>query len=224
MKRVDPSYLRNIGTFGHGGEGKTSLVEAILFDTGENSRLGRVDDGSSVMDFEPEEINRKISISASLSHFEWNKHQFHIINTPGYANFIAEAKASMRVVDGAIVVVAGNSEVKVQTETVWGYANEFHIPRILYVSKMDVERANFLRVAEEVKKTFPSQPAVPLQLPIGGEGSFKGVVDLVQRKAYFYQEDGSGKFEVRDVPPDMKEEVERLVRSWLRPLWKWMIY
>jgi elongation factor G len=210
MKRVELSHIRNIGTFGHGGEGKTSLVEAILFDTGENTRLGRVDDGSSLMDFEPEEINRKISISASLSHFEWNKHQFHIIDTPGYANFIAEAKASMRVVDGAIVVVGGNSEVKVQTETAWGYANEFQVPRVLYVSKMDTERANFLKVVEEVKKNFPSQPAVPVQLPIGGEGNFKGVVDLIQRKAYVYREDGSGQFEVKDVPADLKEEVERL--------------
>ena len=209
MKRVEASHIRNIGTFGHGGEGKTSLVEAILFDTGENSRLGRVDDGSSLMDFEQEEINRKISISASLAHFEWNKHQFHIIDTPGYANFIAEAKASIRVVDGAIIVIGGNSEVKVQTETVWGYANEFQIPRILYVSKMDTERANFLKVVEEVKKTFPSQPAVPVQLPIGGEGNFKGVVDLIQRKAYFYREDGSGQFELKDIPPDMKEEVEK---------------
>jgi len=210
MKRVETTNIRNIGTFGHGGEGKTSLVEAMLFDTGENTRLGHVDDGSSLMDFEPEEINRKISISASLSHFEWNKHQFHIIDTPGYANFIAEAKASMRVVDGAIIVVSGNSGVKVQTETVWGYANEFQVPRILYVSKMDTERANFLKVVEEVKKTFPSQPAVPVQLPIGGEGNFKGVVDLIQRKAYFYREDGGGQFEPKDIPPDMKEEVERL--------------
>ena len=154
MKRVETTNIRNIGTFGHGGEGKTSLVEAMLFDTGENTRIGRVDDGSSLMDFEPEEINRKISISASLSHFEWNKHQFHIIDTPGYANFIAEAKASMRVVDGVIIVVSGNSGVKVQTETVWGYANEFQVPRILYVSKMDTERANFLKVVEDVKD-FP---------------------------------------------------------------------
>ena len=209
MKRVETSHIRNTGTFGHGGEGKTSLVEAILFDTGENSRLGRVDDGSSLMDFEPEEINRKISISASLAHFEWNKHQFHMIDTPGYANFIAEAKASMKVVDGAVIVVAGNSEVKIQTETVWGYANEFQVPRILYVSKMDTERANFLKIVEDVKKTFPSQPAVATQLPIGGEGNFKGVVDLIQRKAYLYREDGSGQFEVKDIPPDMKEEVER---------------
>lgn len=210
MKRVEPITIRNIGTFGHGGEGKTSLVEAILFDTGENTRLGRVDDGSSLMDFEPEEINRKISISASLSHFEWNKHQFHTIDTPGYANFIAEAKASMRVVDGAIIVVGGNSEVKVHTETVWGYANEFQVPRILYVSKMDMERANFLKVVEEAKKIFPSQPAVPVQLPIGGEGSFKGVVDLIQKKAYYYRGDGSGQFELKDIPSEMKEEVERL--------------
>jgi elongation factor G len=210
MKRVETSHIRNIGTFGHGGEGKTSLVESILFDTGENNRLGRVDDGSSIMDFEPEEINRKISISASLSHFEWNKYQFHIIDTPGYANFVAEAKASMRVVDGAVIVVSGNSGVKVQTETVWGYANEFQVPRILYVSKMDMERANFFKVVEEMKRVFPSQTAVPVQLPIGGEGNFKGVVDLIQRKAYFYREDGSGQFELKDVPPDLKEEVERL--------------
>ena len=210
MKKFEPSHIRNIGTFGHGGEGKTSLIEAILFDTGENTRLGRVDDGSSLMDYEPEEINRKISISASLSHFEWDKHNFHIIDTPGYANFVAEAKASMRVVDGAIIVVGGNSEVKVQTETVWEYANEFQVPRLLYVGKMDMERADFLKVVEEVKKAFPSQSAVPVQLPIGRETSFKGMVDLIQRKAYLYQEDGGGKFEQKDVPPDMKEEVDRL--------------
>ncbi len=209
MKRFEPSHIRNIGTFGHGGEGKTSLCEAILFDTGETNRLGRVDDGSSIMDFEPEEINRKISISASLSHFEWDKHQFHIIDTPGYANFIAEAKAAMRVVDGAIVVIGGNSEVKVQTETVWGYANEFKVPRILFVTKMDMERANFSKVVEEIKKAFPSQIPIPVQLPIGGEGDFRGVVDLIQQKALFYQEDGSGKFEVKEIPSEMKEEVDR---------------
>ncbi len=209
MKRFESSHIRNIGTFGHGGEGKTSLAEAILFDTGENTRLGRVDDGSSLMDFEPEEINRKISISASLSHFEWDKHQFHMIDTPGYANFIAEAKASMRVVDGAIIVIGANSGVKVQTETVWGYANEFQVPRILYVSKMDMERADFFKVVEEVKKTFPSQPAIPVQLPIGSQGNFKGVVDLIQKKAYFYREDGSGQFELKDIPPDMGGEVDR---------------
>jgi elongation factor G len=210
MKRVEPSQIRNIGTFGHGGEGKTSLAEAILFDTGVNTRLGRVDDGSSLMDFESEEINRKISISASLAHFEWDKHQFHIIDTPGYANFIAEAKASMRVVDGAIIVVAGNSGIKVQTETVWGYANEFQIPRLLYVSKMDMERADFFKVVEEVKKNFPAMVAVPVQLPIGSEGNFKGMVDLIQMKAYFYREDGSGQFELKEIPPDLKGEADRL--------------
>ncbi len=209
MKQIEPSHIRNIGTFGHGGEGKTSLAEAFLFDTGENNRLGRVDDGSSLMDYEPEEINRKISISASLGHFEWEKHRFHIVDTPGYANFVAEAKASMRVADGAIIVVSGNSGVKVQTETVWGYANEFGVPRILYVSKMDVERADFIKVVEEVRKIFPSQPVIPAQLPIGREGGFKGVVDLIQKKAYLYRDDGSGQFEVKEVPPEMKEEVDR---------------
>lgn len=210
MKRVDPSHIRNIGTFGHGGEGKTSLVEAILFDTGINSRLGRVDDGSSVMDYEPEEINRKISISSSLAHFEWDKHEFHVVDTPGYANFIADAKACTRVVDGVVIVVGANSGVKVQTETVWEYANEFGVPRILYVGKMDMERADFLRVVEEVKKAFPSQPAVPVQLPIGKEGNFKGVVDLIHQKAYIYREDGSGQFEKKEIPAEIKEEANRL--------------
>jgi len=210
MKRVEPSHIRDIGTFGHGGEGKTSLADAILFNTGINNRLGRVDDGSSLMDFEPEEINRKISISASLAHFEWDKHPFHIIDTPGYANFIAEAKASMRVVDGAVIVIGGNSGVKVQTETVWGYANEFQVPRILYVSKMDMERADFFKVVEEVKKTFPSVLPVPVQLPVGGEGNFKGVVDLIQMKTYVYREDGSGQFELKEIAADLKEEADRL--------------
>ncbi len=210
MKRFEPSHIRNVGTFGHGGEGKTSLVEAILFDTGENTRLGRVDDGSSLMDFEPEEVNRKISISASLAHFEWDRHRFYLIDTPGYANFIAEAKSSMRVVDGAVIVIGGNSEVKVQTETVWGYANEFQIPRILFVTKMDTERADFLKLVEDVKKNFPSISPVPVQLPIGAEKSFRGVVDLVGQKAYLYKEDGSGQFELKEIPHELKEEADRL--------------
>jgi elongation factor G len=210
MKPVERNLIRNIGTFGHGGEGKTSLAEAILFDTGENSRLGRVDDGSSIMDYDQEEINRKISISASLAHFEWDKHPFHIIDTPGYANFIAEAKASMRVVDGAVIVVGGNSEIKVQTEAVWGYANEFQVPRLLYVTKMDAERADFLKIVEAVKKTFPSPVPVPVQLPIGKEGNLKGVIDLIQRKAYLYSNDGSGKFELKEVPGDLQGEVDQL--------------
>ena len=210
MKRIEPSNIRNIGTFGHGGEGKTSLVEAILFDTGVNTRLGRIDDGSSIMDYEPEEINRKISITSSLAHFEWDKHEFHVIDTPGYANFIADAKSSARVVDGAIIVVGANSGVKVQTETVWGYANDFEIPRILYVGKMDMERADFLKVVEDVKKTFPSQSAIPVQCPIGKEGGFRGVVDLIHQKAYVFKEDGSGQFEKKEIPAEIKEEVDRL--------------
>jgi elongation factor G len=185
-------------------------VEAILFDTGINTRLGRVDDGSSLMDYEPEEVNRKISITASLAHFEWDKHEFHIIDNPGYANFIAEAKVSARVMDGAIIVVGANSGVKVQTETVWEYANQFGVPRILFVSKMDTERSDFLKVVEEVRKAFPSQPAVAVQCPIGKEGNFKGVVDLIHQKAYVYKDDGSGQFEKKEVPAEMKDEVARL--------------
>lgn len=209
MKRVEPSQIRNIGTFGHGSEGKTSLVEAILFNAGENTRLGRVDEGTSVMDFEPEEVNRKITISASLAHFDWSKHSFHVLDTPGFSNFISEARTSMRVVDGAVIVIAGNSGVKVQTETVWGYADEFGVPRFLFVSKMDTERGDYFRVIDDVKKNFPSPSPVAVQVPIGSESTFKGVVDLIQRKAYVFRPDGSGQFDLQEVPAEIKEAVER---------------
>jgi len=134
MKRAEPINIRNIGTLATAGKWRHSLVRGHSLRLRENTRLGRVDDGSSLMDFEPEEINRKISIRPLSLILSGNKYSFHVIDTPGYANFIAEAKASMRVVDGAIIVVSGNSSVKVQTETVWGYANDFQVPRVLYVS------------------------------------------------------------------------------------------
>ena len=122
MKKYEPAAIRNVGIFSHGGEGKTSIVEAMLFLSGENTRLGRVDDGTSLMDYEPEEVERKVTISSSVACFEWGKNKINFIDTPGDDNFVADAKSCMRVVDGAVVVVGAVSGVQVQTEKVWQYA------------------------------------------------------------------------------------------------------
>jgi elongation factor G len=209
MKKFEVSEIRNVGIFGHGGDGKTSLAEAILFDTGTNNRLGSVDEGSSLMDYDQEEIHRKITIGSSLAHTEWNKHKLNLIDTPGYADFIADARSCMRVVDGAVIVVGANSGVNVQTETVWGYAQEFEVPVCIYLSKMDMERADFQKALDDIKKGLSSIPCVPIQLPVGIEAEFKGVVDLIQMKAYYFKDDFSGKFELQEVPAELSDEAAK---------------
>jgi len=209
MKEFEVSEIRNVGIFGHGGDGKTSLAEAILFDTGVNNRLGSVDEGTSVMDFDQEEINRKITISSSVAHAEWNKHKVNLIDTPGYANFIADARSCMKIVDGAVIIIGANSGVKVQTETVWEYAQEFEVPVIIYISKMDMERADFQKTVDDIKKGLSSVPSMPVQLPIGAEAEFRGVVDLIQMKAYLYKDELSGKFELEEIPQELKDEATK---------------
>ncbi len=209
MKKFAVSEIRNAGIFGHGGDGKTSLAEAILFDTGVSNRLGSVDEGSSLMDYDQEEIHRKITISSSLAHCEWNKHKLNLIDTPGFANFIADARACMRVVDGAVIVVGANSGVKVQTETVWEYAQEFEVPVLIYISKMDMERADFQKAVDDIKKSLSSIPCIPVQLPLGTEAEFRGVVDLIQMKAYLFKDDFSGKFELSEVPAELSDEAAK---------------
>ncbi|MCX8023294.1 MAG: elongation factor G [Syntrophorhabdaceae bacterium] len=208
MKKYEPDSIRNVGIFSHGGEGKTSIVEAMLFLSGENTRLGKVDDGTSLMDYEPEEIERKITISSSLACFEWNKHKFNFIDTPGDDNFVADAYSSMRVVDGAVIVVGAVSGVQVQTEKVWGYANEFSIPRAIFINKLDRERSDFERTLDDIKKSFPDKSILAIQIPIGKEENFTGVVDLLNMKAYIFKKDGSGAFDTGDIPGDLKGEAE----------------
>ncbi len=209
MQKFAVSEIRNVGIFGHGGDGKTSLAEAILFGTGVNNRLGSVDEGTSVMDFDQEEINRKITISSSLAHAEWNNHKLNLIDTPGFANFIADARACMRVVDGAVIVVGANSGVKVQTETVWEYAQEFGVSVLIYISKMDMERADFQKTVDDIKKGLSSIPCIPVQLPLGTEAEFRGVVDLIQMKAYLFKDDFSGKFELVEIPQELADEAAK---------------
>jgi elongation factor G len=209
MGKYDTAKVRNIGIVAHGGAGKTSLAEAILFDTGMVDRLGRVDDGTSTMDFEPEEIKRKISITSALDHCEWNGHSLHIVDTPGYGNFIADTRACMRALGGAVVILSAISGVKAQTEEIWGWANEFELPRIAFVNKMDRERANFFRAIDDMEVALGAR-GVAIQIPLGAEDSFEGVIDLITMKAYRYADDLSGNYTEIDIPAEYLAEAQRL--------------
>lgn len=209
MGKYDTAKLRNLGIVAHGGAGKTSLTEAILFDSGMVDRLGRVDDGTSTMDFEPEEIKRKITISSSLNHCEWNGYSIHIVDTPGYGNFIADTRSCMRALGGAVLILSAISGVKVQTEEVWEWANEFEIPRIAFVNKMDRERASFFRAIDDMEKVLGAK-GVAVQMPMGAEEDFAGVIDLVKMKAYLYEKDLSGKFREEEIPAEFEAEARRL--------------
>jgi elongation factor G len=196
--------IRNLAFIGHSGCGKTSLAEALLFSTGATNRLGKVDDGTSVLDFEPEELKRKITISSAFHHYSYKKHTVYLADTPGDDNFLADTRAVLHVTDAAIVVVDAVDGVKVGTEKVWRTANQYRLPRLVFVNKMDRERANYAQVLTGLKNILEAQ-VVPLQYPIGQEASFKGVVDLVAMKAYT---GGGGKMEAGPVPDDLKDEVD----------------
>jgi elongation factor G len=206
MKKSENNRLRNIALIAHGKAGKTTLAEAMLFDGKASDRLGRVDDGTSVMDFEPEEIKRSLTISSAFNHLEWNKHKINLIDTPGDANFIIDTKNSLQAVDGAVIVVDAVAGVEVQTEKVWEYSSQFALPRLFFISKMARERANFSQAVADIQKVLTPK-AVPLNLPIGAEDSFAGVVDLLTMKAFYFETDLSGKFSEREIPADLKEEV-----------------
>jgi elongation factor G len=216
VKVYELSEIRNLAIIGHGSCGKTSLTSALLYCSGTVNRLGRVDQGTTVTDFDEEEIARKVSISSSLCHLEWKKTKLNVIDTPGYGAFIADAKAALRVVDGALVVVDGVAGVEVQTEEAWSYAAEFALPRLFVVSKLDRENASLARTLESIRSAFGRQ-AIPVQLPIGSEKGFSGLIDLVTSKAYVYQKDESGQHQVTDVPADLadtaKEAREKLMEA-----------
>jgi elongation factor G len=209
MKVYDAPNIRNVAVVGHGGSGKTSLVSAMLFDMGAVNRLGRVDDGTAVTDFDPDEIERKISLQTALAYGEWKKTKINILDAPGYANFLAEARAALRVADAAIVVVDAVAGVEVQTEKVWGYAAEYGLPRLVVVNRMDRDRASFTRVLESLERSF-GRGIVPLVVPLGEEKGFVGVTDLLTEKADVYTDDQSGKFEAVEVPPEYRDTEKTL--------------
>jgi len=197
--------IRNVALLGHGDSGKTSLAEAILFNAEVIKRMGRVDEGNTVSDFEPDEQKRGISVSATPLVLEWNNFKINLLDTPGFADFIGEVTSTLRVIDGAVFVVSAVAGVEVQTELIWKMADEFGYPRIVFINKMDRENASFQRCLDQLQQVYGSR-VVPFQLPIGEEHDFRGVVDLVSAKAYIYGEDG--KAQETEVPEDMSDQVQ----------------
>ena len=183
MKRLSIDKLRNLVLISHGGAGKTSLAEAVLFNAGTIDRLGRADDGTATMDFDPEEVKRQVSINTGVAPALWKDHKINILDTPGYFDFVGEVKAALRVADSAAVLVDAVAAVEVGTELVWNYAEEFSIPRCIVINKMERENASFDKTLEALKSSFGAG-VVPVHIPIGSEASFSGVVDLMEMKAY----------------------------------------
>ncbi len=204
MKVYDAASIRNVAVVGHGGSGKTQLVSALLFASGTVNRLGKVDDGNTVTDYDDEEIARKHTLAASLAYVEWNKTKINLIDTPGFGNFFSDARAAMRVADGALLVVDAVAGVEVQTEKAWAAAEEFELPRIVALNRLDRERASLERSLDSLHQAC-GRAVIPIQLPIGEEKQFTGVVDLVTMKAYTFATDGSGKLTEGPVPSDMTD-------------------
>ena len=197
--------LRNIALVAHSGAGKTSLAEAMLYNSGTIKRLGRVEDGNSAMDFEPEELKRMSSISSGFHQYDWKKHTTNLIDTPGDQNFFSDTLSCMQAADGAVVVIDAVDGIKVQTEQAWDFAADFNQPCAIFINKLDRERADFSFAFQGAGEFFKPKPII-LQLPIGSETEFKGIVDLISGKAYEY--DDNGKAKKIEIPADMQELVE----------------
>ncbi len=192
MKDYASEFIRNVAVAGHGKTGKTSLLDACLFNSGAVKRIGKVDDGTSVLDYEAEETKRKMTIGDSLAVTEWKNYKINFIDTPGYPDFVAEVMGAMYAADAALIIVAANAGVEVETEKAWALAENLNLPRAIFINKMDREHADFRKTLDDIRAKFGNS-AVPVQIPIGKEDSFKGVVDLIN----------SG-----DVPADLADEVE----------------
>ena len=210
---IETGKLRNVGVVGHGGVGKTSLVEALLHTAGAVTRLGRVEDGSTTTDFDPDEIKRQISINTAVAFCDWKGHRINLVDTPGYGDFIADARAALRVVEAAVVVVDAVAGVQVQTEKVWKFADEYGLPRAVVVNRLDRERADFYRTLESLTGRLRGR-IVPLQIPVGEESGFRGFVDLGRMKAVVYT---GGKATESEIPgelaPRAAEYREKLVEA-----------
>jgi elongation factor G len=207
MKVFDATGIRNVALVGHSGSGKTQLISALLFDAGAVNRLGKVDEGTTVTDYDDEAIARKHTLSASPAYLEWNKAKINIIDTPGMGNFLSEALAALRVVEAAVVVVDAVGGVQVSTEKAWAAADELQLPRLIVVNRLDRERASLDRTLASMRETL-GRTCIPVQLPIGAEKDFKGVVDLVAMKAYTFAGDESGKMTEAAIPDALAAEAQ----------------
>ena len=202
MKNYQTGQIRNLGVVAHGGAGKTSLVEAMLFNTGILSRLGRVEDGTTTSDYHPEEIAKQVTIHTSLVPCEWNGVKINLLDTPGFSDFIGEVKGALRVSDSAMFVVSAVDGVEVQHEVIWDMADEYNLPRIVFINKMDRENANFERVLDDLKSKFKAN-FVPVQIPIGSFNTFTGVADIINGTAY----EGAGKGNETSIPAELADDI-----------------
>src|SRR4026208_2156068 len=206
MKVYPTEAIRNLSVIGHGDAGKTRPVSSLLSAAGATPRWGKVDEGTTVTDYEEDSIARKITLNTSLAHLEHRETKLNFIDSPGYAAFISHARPALRVADCAIVVVDGVKGVEVQTEKTWAYANEFLTPRVMVITKLDKEHADFGAAVASAQKTF-ARSIIPFTLPIGKEKDFRGVVDVVHMKAYELGADGQAK-EI-EIPTEGREYVDK---------------
>lgn len=208
MKVYDAASIRNVAVVGHGGCGKTQLVAAMLFAAGAVNRLGRVDDGTTVTDFDDEEIARKHTLSSSLAYAEWQKTKINIIDTPGFANFLTDARSALRVAEAALLVVDAVAGVEVQTEKLWSEAAALNLPRVVVLNRLERERASLERALESLRRDC-AREIIPIQLPLGEERGFTGVVDLVRMTALSFAADGSGKMTEGAIPAALADGVQQ---------------
>jgi len=216
MQVESPQRIRNVAVAGHNDTGKTTLVSALLYASGATSRQTKVDDGNAVTDFDPQEVERGISIGLATAFAPWRSHKVNLLDCPGYGIFFSETRAGLRASDAAVLCINGVAGIEVNTEKVWQTAERMGLPVLFHLTKMDRERADFERAVEALQERF-GRTALPVQVPIGQEQGFEGVVDLVHRKAYKYAKDGNGKAEAGEVPADLADTVatwrERLVEA-----------
>src|ERR1700694_4470260 len=204
MKVYTAENIRNVALISHVGAGKTSLIDAALYDSGAVTRQGKVDEGSSIADYDPDELKRRMTLHAKVLPVEWKNAKINFIDTPGYADFVGEVKAALRVADAALVVVTAEKGVEVGTELTWQFADERKLPRIVLVNKLDRENTSFEQALESLRNRFGLK-VVPLQLPIGEQAGFKGVVDLVTQKGYTFE--GGNKLQEVAIPADLKDRI-----------------
>jgi elongation factor G len=209
LKSYKTEQIRNVALISHGGAGKTSLAEALLFTSGAINRLGKVEAGNTVTDFESDEIKRQVTIGTALAPLEWENVKINLLDTPGFFDFFADVQAALRVADSAVVVVCGVSGVEVGTEKVWKCADEFQLPRLVFINKLNRENANFEGTLEQLRNHFGVK-VFPLQYPIGKEESFRGIVDLVKMKALLYEDESGLKVREEEIPSDLQGKAEEL--------------
>ena len=212
MKQYPADHIRNVGLFSHGGAGKTSLTEALLFDTKAVTRLGRVEDGTTTSDFDADEIKRHISVSTAVAPIEWRDHKINVLDAPGYADFLGEVQSALRVVDAAVILLDASAGVEVGTEQVWRLAEERALPRLLFINKMDRENADFNKALDSAREMF-GKAVAPVQFPIGSEKTFKGFVSLLAEEALIFHDNHDGGFEIVPVPDDLQATCETYRRQ-----------